>query len=53
MSPRQHDVVESAVRLVDSVRGGVNGVVVVRVALEGVRINVLLGELASYNEGIL
>ena len=42
MSPRQHDVVQATMGLVDAVLRGINRVVEIGIVLEGVRINVLL-----------
>lgn len=53
MTPRQHDFVESTVWFVDSILGAVDFIVAVRIGFEGLRIDDLVGELASNNEGVL
>lgn len=51
--PREHHVVQPAVRRVDPVRRGVDGVVCVWVGGEGLGVDDLVGESASDDEGIL
>ena len=53
MTPRQHHVVKPTVRLVDPVFGGVDGIVEVGVALERFGVDVLVGELAAHDKGVL
>lgn len=52
MAPAEQDVVQTAVRLVDTVLGVQLGVVVIRVSLEGVGVNDLVGELATNDESV-
>lgn len=51
--PREHHVVQPAVRRVDPVRRGVDGVVCIRVGGEGLGVDDLVGEGAPDDEGIL
>lgn len=53
MSPRKHDVVETTVRLVDTILGAIDAVPGIRVTSEGVRVYDPIGELAADDEGIL
>lgn len=52
MTPAEQDVVQTAVGLVDTVLGVQLGVVVIRVSLEGVGVNDLVGELATNDESV-
>ena len=53
VTPRQHDVVEPAVWLVDSVLRGVNGVVEIRVAFKRIGVDVPVREVAADYESVL
>jgi hypothetical protein len=53
MTPRHHNILEAAIRLIDSIRRGINGVVEVWVAGEGAGVYVFIGESAADDEGIL
>lgn len=53
MPPRQHHVVETTMGLVDAILGRIHGVVRIGVALEGVRVDDFVRELAPNNEGVL
>lgn len=52
VAPAEHDVVEADAGRVDAELGAVDGVVVVRVALEGVRVDAALVEAAADGEGV-
>lgn len=52
MTPAEQDVIQTAVRLVDTVLGVQLGVVIIRVSLEGVGVNDLVGELATNDESV-
>jgi hypothetical protein len=53
MTPRHHNILEAAIRLINSIWRGINGVVEVWVAGEGSGIYVFIGESAADDEGIL
>lgn len=53
VSPGQHDIIQAAVRLVNTVLRGENRISVVRVALERLRVYDLLREGTAYDERIL
>ena len=52
MAPREHDIVQATVWLVNPIFGGVNRVTGVWVALECLRVDNLIGELAADDKGI-
>ena len=52
MAPREHDIVQATVWLVNSIFGGVNRVTGVWVTLESFRVDNLIGELAADDKGI-
>lgn len=52
VTPAEQDVVQTAVRLIDTVLGVQLGVVIVGVRLEGVGVDNLVGKLAADNEGV-
>ena len=51
MTPRQHNLVEPAMSLIDSILGGEDIISYIRVLCESIRVNDLVGEFASYNCG--
>lgn len=53
MTPRHHDILETAIRLIDSIRRRINGIVEVWVAGEGTGVYVFIGESTADDEGIL
>jgi len=53
VAPRHHDVFQSAVGLVYAIFGGVHSVMVVWIALEGLRIDIFIREGTAHDEGVL
>ena len=52
MAPREHDIVQATVWLINPIFGGVNRVTGVWVTLESFRVDNLIGELAADDKGI-
>lgn len=53
MTPRHHNIIKAAIRLINSILGRINGVMEVWVAGEGTRVYVFIGESTADDEGVL
>jgi hypothetical protein len=53
VSPTQHHIIQTTVRLVNTVFRGVYAILGVRVPGKGVRVNDLVGEFTANNKGVL
>ena len=53
MTPREHDVVQAAVRLIDTVLRGIDGIVVIGILFERLGVDDLVREPAPHYKGVL